>query len=288
MLSAAKLGVLFDEIFVVRHRPQLLLTPFNTASKTIKGIVMRDEQSYEAQVSSPAGMSRRAILRILPAVVIPSLLPRWSWALSLGDLSDKDTAGGIKQALTQGATKAVELLGKQDGFLGNDKVKIPLPDALEKANKLLKAMGRGADADALVTAMNRAAEAAVPEAKKLLVSAVKNMSVTDAKNIVVGGETSVTEFFRGKTQDQLSKQFLPIVQKYVNKLGLTQQYDKLAGQGVKLGLVKQQDAKVDGYVTRKALDGLYFMIGEEEKNIRQDPVGAAGDLAKKVFGALGK
>lgn len=233
-------------------------------------------------------MTRRDILRFLPAVVIPLLLPFRALALSLSDLTDKETAGGLKEALTQGAQKAVEALGRKDGFLGNDKVKIPLPDALQKVEKVLRYTGRGKDADELVVSMNRAAEAAVPEAKKLLLAAVKNMSVQDAKGIVTGGETSVTEFFKAKTETQLTEKFLPIVRKWVGRLGLAQQYDRFAGQGVKLGLVKKEDAKVDGYVTRKALDGLYLMIGEEEKKIRQDPLGAAGDLAKKVFGALGK
>lgn len=233
-------------------------------------------------------MTRRGILRFLPVLVIPLAVSLRALALSLSDLTQKETAGGLKEALGQGAEKAVELLGKKDGFLGNAKVKIPLPDALKKAEKVLRLSGRGDQADELVVSMNRAAEAAVPEAKQLLVDAVKTMSVTDAKKIVSGGETSVTEFFKGKTEKPLTKKFLPIVQKWVNQLGITQQYDRLAGQGAKFGLVKDEDARVDRYVTRKALDGLYLMIAEEEKKIRQDPLGATGDLAKKVFGALGK
>lgn len=233
-------------------------------------------------------MTRRGILRFLPVLVIPLAAPLRALALSLSDLTQKETAAGLKEALGQGAEKAVELLGRPDGFLGNDKVKIPLPDALRKAEKVLRLSGRGDQADELVVSMNRAAEAAVPEAKRLLLDAVKTMSVTDAKKIVSGGETSVTEFFKARTEKPLTVKFLPIVQKWVNKLGLVQQYDRLAGQGAKLGLVKDEDAKVDRYVTRKTLDGLYLMIAEDEKKIRQDPLGASGDLAKKVFGALGK
>ncbi len=233
-------------------------------------------------------MTRRGILRFLPVLVIPLAAPLRALALSLSDLTQKETAGGLKEALGQGAEKAVELLGRKDGFLGNAKVKIPLPDALRKAEKVLRLTGKGDQADELVVSMNRAAEAAVPEAKQLLVDAVKTMSVTDAKKIVSGGETSVTEFFKARTEKPLTVKFLPIVQKWVNQLGITQQYDRLAGQGAKFGLVKDEDAKVDRYVTRKTLDGLYLMIAEEEKKIRQDPLGATGDLAKKVFGALGK
>jgi hypothetical protein len=211
-----------------------------------------------------------------------------AFALSLEDISNKDATGGLKQALTQGAGKAVDVLGKTDGFLGNPQVKIPLPDGLAKAEKLMRAAGMGKQADELVTAMNRAAEAAVPEARQLLVGAVKQMSVEDAKKILTGGDDSVTQYFKGKTSDQLAQRFLPIVRKATEKVQLAQKYDQFAGQGASLGLVKKEDAKIENYVTRKALDGLYLMIAQEERAIRQNPVGAAGGLAKKVFGALGQ
>lgn len=207
-------------------------------------------------------------------------------AFSLADMSNQDANGGLKEALTQGAEQAVELLGKKDGFLGNGKVKIPLPDTLKKAEKLLRAMGKGDEADELVVAMNRAAEAAVPEAKQLLVDAVKTMSVADAKKILTGGDTAGTEYFKGKTAAKLKQKFLPIVQQAISKVGLAQQYDQFAGQAAQFGLIKKDNAKLENYVTGKALDGLYLMIAEEEKAIRKDPVGAAGSLAKKVFGAL--
>lgn len=225
----------------------------------------------------------KAIIRI--AALLAVSLP--AFALSIADISNKDATGGLKEALTQGAGKAVDLLGRSDGFLGNDKVKIPLPDGLRQAEKLMRAAGMGKQADELVTAMNRAAEAAVPEAKALLVSAVKQMSVDDAKKILTGGQDSVTQYFKGKTAEPLTQRFLPIVRKATEKVQLAQKYDQFAGQGARLGLVKKEDAKIESYVTRKALDGLYLMIAEEEKAIRQNPVAAAGGLAKKVFGALG-
>jgi hypothetical protein len=180
----------------------------------------------------------------------------------------------------------VRLLGTTDGFLGNPKVRIELPGYLRDAAKLLKMMGREQDVKDLEVAMNRAAESAVPLGKKLLTDAVRNMSVTDAKRILTGGETSVTEFFADKTRQPLSVQFLPVVKQATSKVGLARKYDRIAGQGVQFGLVKQEDASIDQYVTRKALDGLYYMIGEEEKKIRRDPIGTGSALLGKVFGAL--
>jgi hypothetical protein len=209
-----------------------------------------------------------------------------AWSLSLSDLSNKDAATGLKQALNQGATQAVGLLGKPDGFLGNPQVKIPLPPRLKKAEKMLRFAGMGSQADELVTAMNRAAEAAVPEAKPLLLNAVKSMSVQDAKDILTGGDDSVTRFFKEKTADSLTKKFVPIVQKYTASVGLAQSYNQLAGKGLELGLIKPEDASIDTYVARAALDGVYKMIAQEEKAIRADPMKAAGAMAKKVFGAL--
>lgn len=226
----------------------------------------------------------RTILGFLTLLVVSTA----SWALSLGHITNQEAAGGLKEALTQGVSSAVGSLGRTDGFLGNDKVKIPMPGALAKAEKMLRMAGMGKQADELVTAMNRAAEAAVPEAKALLTDAVKSMSVTDAKNILTGGEGSVTAFFKEKTSAQLTQKFLPIVKQQTAKVDLAQKYDAYAGQGAKMGLVKKEDAKIDDYVTRKALDGLYAMIAEEEKAIRANPVGAVGGLAKKVFGALGQ
>jgi len=209
-------------------------------------------------------------------------------AVSLDDLSNKEASGGLKEALAQGASAAVAKLGKTDGFLGNPQVKIPLPDGLRQAEGLMRTMGMGKQADELVTAMNRAAESAVAEAKPILVDAVKKMTVQDAKQILTGGDNSVTEYFRRTTSEQLTGKFKPIVTKATSKVKLAEKYDQFAGKGAQFGLVKEQDAKLENYVTRKALDGLFAMIGEEEKAIRQNPVGATGSLAKKVFGALGQ
>jgi hypothetical protein len=150
----------------------------------------------------------------------------------------------------------------------------------------MRMMGRGKEADELVETMNHAAEQAVPEAKPLMIAAVKSMSVEDAKKILTGGDNSVTEFFKAKTQAPLAVKFLPIVKRSTDRLGLAQKYDQFAGQGAKFGLIKGDAANIEQYVTDKALDGLYLMIGEDERALRQHPAQAASAIVAKVFGAL--
>jgi len=207
-------------------------------------------------------------------------------ALTLADLTDGEASAGLKAALEKGALAAVSLLGRKDGFLANDKVRIPLPGFLEDAAKLLRTLGQGKRIDELVTAMNRAAEAAVPMAKDMLVNAVKSMSVTDAKKILTGGDTSVTEFFAGKTREPLSAQFLPVVTRATQKVDLASKYNRVASKAAGIGLLSKKDANIETYVTGKTLDGLYLVIGEEERKIRQDPVGAGSAILKKVFGVF--
>lgn len=207
-------------------------------------------------------------------------------AFSLADISGQEAGSGLKEALTQGADKAVDLLGKSDGFLKNPKVKIPLPESMQQVEGLMRGLGMGKQADELITAMNRAAEAAVPEAKNLLVNAVKDMSVEDAKGILTGGNDSATQYFKRKTAKPLGDKFLPIVKQAIDKVKLAKTYEKFAKKGAQFGLVKEKDTQLENYVTEKALDGLYLMIAEEEKAIRTNPMGAASSLAQKVFGAL--
>lgn len=207
-------------------------------------------------------------------------------ASELASISNQDAARGIKGALSQGAASAVSKLGVPGGFLNNPKVKIPLPPALDEVANAMRMLGAGKDADELEVAMNRAAEQAVPEAKMLLINAVKTMSVADAKGILTGGDDSVTQFFRNKTAAPLAVKFLPIVKHATDRVGLAQKYNQLAGQGVKFGLIKADAGSIEQYVTEKALDGLYLMIGEEERAIRQNPAAAASAIVSKVFGAL--
>ncbi|MBK6400738.1 MAG: DUF4197 domain-containing protein [Rhodocyclaceae bacterium] len=226
----------------------------------------------------------RKFLVFIAVLLFSSVSP----ALTLDQISGTESAGGLKEALTQGAGKAVELLGAKDGFLGNPKVKIGLPGNLDKAAKMMRKLGMGGTIDELETAMNRAAEAAVPEAKKLLVDSIKSMSVDDAKGILTGGDNAATEYFKRSTSEPLKEKFKPIVQQAMAKVKVADAFDNFAGKAATFGVIKKEDAQLDNYVTGKALDGLYKMIAEEEKAIRSNPIGAAGNLAKKVFGALGK
>lgn len=206
-------------------------------------------------------------------------------AADLGSLSSSEATSGLKEALMQSAGKAVGKLGAVDGFLKNPKVKIPLPDSMKKAEKAMRMFGMGKQADELVLKMNRAAEAAVPEAKTLLVDAVKKMSVTDAKNILTGGDDAATQYFRNTTSGPMAEKFLPIVKQATENVALAQQYNKFAEMGSRYGLVDKDQASLEQYVTQKTLDGVYLMMAEEEKAIRQDPMGQASSLLKKVFGA---
>ena len=200
-------------------------------------------------------------------------------------LSEGDAAAGVRAALERGALAAVSLLGRSDGFLGNPQVRIALPGFLGDAARLLRATGQSRKVDELITAMNRAAEAAVPMAKPLFVSTVRSISVEDALKLVRGGATSVTDFFAGKTRLPLAEQFLPIVTRATEKVSLAARYNAVAGKAARLGLVKGDEVNVQTYVTGRALDGLFLMIGEEEKKIRADPLKSGSAILKKVFGS---
>ena len=214
------------------------------------------------------------------------LLSAGAFALSLSDLTQSDASGGLKDALTQGAQIAVKQLGKPGGFSDNDEVRIELPGKLGKAAQTMKMMGMGEQVEELEASMNKAAEAAVPQAQAILVDAVKKMTVSDAKAILAGGEDSATQYLNKSSREQIRAKFLPIVKQATDKVGVAQQYNSFAGQAAALGVVDAKSANVENYVTEQALDGLFKMIAEQEASIRQNPAGAATSLAKKVFGAL--
>jgi hypothetical protein len=207
-------------------------------------------------------------------------------AAPLDAISTRDASAGVKEALAKGADYAVAALGTENGFLGNSKVKIPLPGYLQKAEKGLRMFGLGQQADELVNTMNHAAEKAVAEARPILGESIRKMSVRDAKGILTGGEDSVTQYFKRTASAQLAQKFMPIVKAATRQLQLAEQYNSYAGQAASLGLIDQKDADIDSYVTQKAMDGLFLMIAEEEKKLRANPVAAGSALLKKVFGAL--
>ena len=225
-------------------------------------------------------------MRMLAAAFALLLFIGQASAVELADISNREATAGLKDALIQASGAAVGKLGVTDGFFKNPKVKIPLPDSLKKAEKAMRFFGMGKQADELVLRMNRAAEAAVPEAKVLLVDAVKKMSVQDAKDILTGGEDAATQYFKRMTATPLTAKFLPKVKEATQDVQLAQQYNKFAETGMQYGLVKKDQANLEQYVTQKTLDGLYLMMAEEEKKIRKDPLGASTSLIRKVFGAI--
>ena len=223
------------------------------------------------------------IISLFAALAMACAIPAQA---NLDALTNQDAVSGLKAALEKGAGVAVDVLGKTDGFLGNRAVRIPLPESIKKYESMMRSFGMGKYADELILTMNRAAEAAVPEAKKLFVDSIRQMSVQDAKGILTGGQSAGTEYFKRATSDPLRAKFLPIVKQATAKVKLAEKYNEYAQKGVQFGLVKKEQANLDDYVTQKALDGLFYMAAEEEKKIRRDPVGAGSDIIRKVFGAL--
>lgn len=224
-------------------------------------------------------MNKRTFIAALCALCVAS-----SHAV---EITNAEAISGLKAAVTRGTEFAVSELSKPNGFLGNQKVRIELPQSLKSAEGIARQFGMGKQVDDLVNAMNHSAESAVVEAKPLLLNAIKNMSVNDAKDILSGGQDSATQYFKRTTSADLTERFLPIVKRETAKVQLAQKYNDVAGQASKFGLMDSKDANIDSYVTGKALDGLFLMIAEQEKQIRADPVGTGSTLLKKVFGSLG-
>ncbi len=226
----------------------------------------------------------KTLLNMTLAFVL--ILGSQAMAVGIDSLSSSDTASGLKEALTRGAEIAVGQLGKKDGFLGDKRVRIPLPDSLRSVEKAMRTCGMEKQADELIETMNLAAEVAVVEAKPILTNAVKSMSFDDARGILTGGDDAATQYFKRTTSKDIAAKFLPIVKQATAKVDLAGQYNQYAGQAAKLGLLDEKDADLDTYVTHKAMDGLFKMIAEQEKSIRKDPVGTGSAILKKVFGAL--
>lgn len=216
-------------------------------------------------------------------------------AASAAGLSQEQMVGGLKEALGKGVTRAVAGLGRDGGFLTNLNVKIPMPEKLQKVESVLRLAGQNQMADDFVASMNHAAEKAVPVAAGVFGESIKQMTITDAKNILNGAPDAATQFFRRTTQTNLVAKFLPIVKNATDQVGVTAQYKQMMGKFAAVntlgGLfgkntpVKLDAADIDAYVTDKALDGLFKMVAEEEKNIRANPVARTTDLLQKVFGA---
>jgi hypothetical protein len=206
--------------------------------------------------------------------------------LDVNSLSNADAAAGMRKALDQGIDHAIGKLGVTDGFLKNPQVKIDLPPQFAKVEGTMRMLGISKPLDDLVTSMNRAAEAAVPESKDLLKTALKQMSVSDAKQILTGGDDAATQYFKKATYAPLKAKFAPVIARTTDKVKLGETYDAVAKKAVAFGVIKPEDATLQYYVTDKTLDGLFLVMADEERAIRKDPLGQASSLLKKVFGSL--
>jgi hypothetical protein len=201
-----------------------------------------------------------------------------------GAPDEKTNAAGIKEALAIGTEKAVQSLSRENGYFGNAAVKILMPSSIQKVADVARMAGYQKQVDAFVLSMNRAAEAAAPMASRYFGDAIRAMTLEDARGILTGGNTAATDYFRSKTQDKLYQVFKPIVSKKVNEVGATRAYKNMMGRYEKVPMMGKQSLDLDDYVTNKSLDGLFHMVGEEEKKIRTDPVARTTDLLKTVFG----
>lgn len=201
-----------------------------------------------------------------------------------GILSDSKIASGLKEALQVGATNAVNLTGKRDGYFGNQVIKILMPKSLRPFERGLRAMGYGPKVDDFILSMNRSAEAAAPAAKKIFIDAILSMSFDDARKILSGGDTAATDYFKSKTTEQLTIAFRPVVEKTMDQNNVTQQYKQLVGQAQSIPFIKSPNLDITNYVVSQALNGLFYMLGQEERKIRKDPAAQTTNLLKQVFG----
>lgn len=198
-------------------------------------------------------------------------------------LSDARVASGLKEALQVGTQNTVSLTGRPDGYFKNAAIKILMPSQLQPVEKGLRTLGYGPQVDELVLSMNRAAERAAPAAKPIFLDAITAMSFDDARKILTGSSTAATEYFKGKTSEKLTAAFQPVVAHTMNEVGVTRQYKELMGQAQSIPFLKTQAFDLDRYVVAKSLDGLFYVLGQEEQKIRTNPAARATDLLKQVF-----
>ncbi|MBZ0250242.1 MAG: DUF4197 domain-containing protein [Burkholderiales bacterium] len=204
---------------------------------------------------------------------------------AIGATDDKTGAAGIKEALAVGTENAVKSLGRPDGYFANEAVKILMPEKIRKVSEVARMAGFQRQVDEFVLSMNRAAEAAAPLAAKFFGDAIRDMTLEDVRGILSGGDTAATDFFSRKTRDKLYAAFKPVVAKKVGEVGATRAYTDMMGRFDKVPMMGgRQSLDLDDYVTNKSLDGLFRMVGEEEKKIRTNPAARTTDLLRTVFG----
>jgi hypothetical protein len=229
-----------------------------------------------------------SMVLLLTALPASAQLDQFLKGLGLGTkeagLSDVKIASGLKEALKIGTENTVNLTGKMDGYFRNEAIKILMPEKLQTLEKGLRAVGYGPNVDEFILSMNRAAEQAAPHAKKIFWDAIGEMTFEDAKKILSGTNTAATDYFKGKTTDKLTTAFKPIVDKSMNEVGVTRQYNELVGKFQSIPFMKSESLDIDQYVVTKSLGGLFHVLGQEEQKIRTNPAARVTDLLKEVFG----
>jgi len=203
---------------------------------------------------------------------------------SKGVSDDSTIVSGLKEALSIGTEKAVTNVSQVNGYFGNQMIKILMPEKIQKVADVLKKIGYQKEVDDFVLSMNRAAEKAAPKATSIFVDAIKEMTFEDAKGILNGGDTSATEFFKKKTHDKIYDAFKPIISSSMDEVGVTRSYKEMIGKYESIPFMSKESLDLDHYVTTKSMDGLFYMVGQEEKKIRTDPAAQVTDLLKTVFG----
>jgi len=201
-----------------------------------------------------------------------------------GESNDSTIISGLKEALSIGTGNAVKNVSQVDGYFGNQVIKILMPEKIQNVADILRKVGYQKQVDDFVLSMNRAAEKAAPQAASIFVDAIKGMTIEDARKILNGGDTAATEFFKRKTHDKIYDAFKPIVSSSMNEVGVTRSYKEMIGKYESLPFMSKESVDLDHYVTNKAMDGLFYMVGQEEKKIRTDPAARVTDLLKTVFG----
>src|SRR5690349_25232 len=205
-------------------------------------------------------------------------------SISVNGLTNDKIVAGLKEALTVSTRNAVASTGRPNGFLENEAIKILLPDKLKRVGNGMRLIGMGSQVDALEVGMNRAAEQATPAAKQIFIDAVKRMSFADARQILSGGDTAATDYFKRQSSGQLSEAFAPIVHQAMENVGVVRQYDQLMKNPLAAPLAKDRSFDLDQYVVGKTVDGLFYVLGQEEKKIRTDPAAQTTAILKEVFG----
>ncbi len=242
-------------------------------------------------------MSRKKFMLIVSAglfFVSPVYALDWGSALGSLGVNKKTTLGstqigqGLKEALRVGIDKAVQMTGKKDGYFGNQAIKILMPEKLKLAESMLRKIGMGAKVDEFILSMNRSAEIAAPYARDIFIDAITNMSIEDAESLMKGGDTSATAYFQKTTSAKLAQAYKPIVTNTMSQYGVANQYQSIMGKYQSLPFAgKFPLPSIEDYTVQKSLDGLFLTLGEQEKQIRQNPAARTTDILKQVFGQKG-